>query len=298
MFKNLFGITGENSHMNIKKTDVFSGIGIFVLQNILNLAIYAYKQNQIYLMLGIIATVVITIVIVFILVLLRNRKDQIKQIESLTEENNEYKNENDILNATIQDLDGVKNELELYANKFQLLLPLDDATKKIIYLLKNGKKISKEEIQTAIGQIENIFYNDALIKNVKINTSVFGRNKDGYYVILYSTKHSLGTKEKLKLDEKSFVASACKSNNYMYCGDISNRNPETYFIELSGKRTYNSILAIPIVVDDETEYALVITSTKIDGLDGTYNKYRDVIRKHIDLLAIMIYLASEEDNND
>ena len=45
--------------MDIKKTDVFSGIGVFTIQMIANGIWYAFQKNKIFLTIGIIFAVII-----------------------------------------------------------------------------------------------------------------------------------------------------------------------------------------------------------------------------------------------
>ena len=47
--------------MDIKKTDVFSGIGVFTIQMIANGIWYAFQKNKIFLTIGIIFAVIISI---------------------------------------------------------------------------------------------------------------------------------------------------------------------------------------------------------------------------------------------
>lgn len=74
--------------MDIKKTDVFSGIGVFTIQMIANGIWYAFQKNKIFLTIGIIFAVIISIFIV-IIIGLRRRKLRVqeeyfdKQIENL-----------------------------------------------------------------------------------------------------------------------------------------------------------------------------------------------------------------------
>ena len=53
--------------MDIKKTDVFSGIGVFTIQMIANGIWYAFQKNKIFLTIGIIFAVIISIFIVIII---------------------------------------------------------------------------------------------------------------------------------------------------------------------------------------------------------------------------------------
>lgn len=57
--------------MDIKKTDVFSGIGVFTIQMIANGIWYAFQKNKIFLTIGIIFAVIISIFIVIIIGLRR-----------------------------------------------------------------------------------------------------------------------------------------------------------------------------------------------------------------------------------
>ena len=73
--------------MDIKKTDVFSGIGVFTIQMIANGIWYAFQKNKIFLTIGIIFAVIISIFIVIIIGLRRKLRVQEeyfdKQIENL-----------------------------------------------------------------------------------------------------------------------------------------------------------------------------------------------------------------------
>ena len=112
-------------------------------------------------------------------------------------------------------------------------------------------------MQSIISDIEFIFRDDVFSKNAKINTSIFYKNTSDTYTILISTKHSPGTIEKLKLDKKSLVGTAFNEKKVIYCGDIDNRKADFPFIELDGTRQYQSILAVPLIIDDTTEFMLV-----------------------------------------
>ena len=62
--------------MDIKKTDVFGGIGVFVIQMIANGICYAFEKNNIYLVIGIIVAIIVSSFIVIIISLKRKLKMQ------------------------------------------------------------------------------------------------------------------------------------------------------------------------------------------------------------------------------
>ena len=62
--------------MEIKKTDVFGGIGVLVIQLIINVIVYAFQKNNINLVIGIIFAVVFSIFIVTVWILRRKIKKQ------------------------------------------------------------------------------------------------------------------------------------------------------------------------------------------------------------------------------
>ena len=71
--------------MDIKKTDVFGGIGVFVIQMIANGICYAFEKNNIYLVIGIIVAIVVSSFIVIIISLKRKLKMQEEYINEQIE---------------------------------------------------------------------------------------------------------------------------------------------------------------------------------------------------------------------
>lgn len=65
--------------MDIKKTDIFSGIGVFIIQIIVNLICYASQKDKVYLFWGMIFAFIISVSIVIIVCLKRKLKQ--KEIE-------------------------------------------------------------------------------------------------------------------------------------------------------------------------------------------------------------------------
>lgn len=78
--------------MDIKKTDIFSGIGVFLIQIVANIICYALQKNKVYLFLGIIFAFIISVSIVIIVCLKRKLKQ--KELE-YNEEINTLKRERD-----------------------------------------------------------------------------------------------------------------------------------------------------------------------------------------------------------
>ena len=100
--------------MDIKKTDVFSGIGVFTIQMIANGIWYAFQKNKIFLTIGIIFAVIISIFIVIIIGLRRKLRVQEeyfdKQIENLGIDS--LKKEKDELLESIASLNNRINDVE------------------------------------------------------------------------------------------------------------------------------------------------------------------------------------------
>jgi hypothetical protein len=296
--------------MDIKKTDVFGGIGVLVIQLIINAIVYAFQKNNINLVIGIIFAVVLSIFIVTVWILRRKIKKQneshahlsssweaekndlIEKNKLLIEKSEDTEHERDEI---AQDLEIVEQDLELYNNQCAYYANTQTINKKILYSLKHNKKCDVGELQSLISEIEYIFRDDVFSKNAKINTSIFSKNASNLYSILLSTKHSLGTIDKLKLDNSSLVGVAFNEKRVIYCGDIDNRKPDIPFVELDAGRQYKSILAIPLVIDDTTEFVMVITCTNINCLEETYNKYREVIHRYLELLGVLLFISSNKE---
>jgi len=296
--------------MDIKKTDVFGGIGVLVIQLIINAIVYAFQKNNINLVIGIIFAVVFSIFIVTVWILRRKIKKQneshahlsssweaektdlIEKNKLLIEKSEDTEHERDEI---AQDLEIVEQDLELYNNQCAYYANTQTINRKILYSLKHNKKCDVGELQSLISEIEYIFTDDVFSKNAKINTSIFSKNASNLYSILLSTKHSLGTIDKLKLDNSSLVGVAFNEKRVIYCGDIDNRKPDIPFVELDAGRQYKSILAIPLVIDDTTEFVMVITCTNINCLEETYNKYREVIHRYLELLGVLLFISSNKE---
>ena len=296
--------------MDIKKTDVFGGIGVLVIQLIINAVVYAFQKNNINLVIGIIFAVVFSIFIVTVWILRRKIKKQneshahlsssweaekndlIEKNKLLIEKSEDTEHERDEI---AQDLEIVEQDLELYNNQCAYYANTQTINRKILYSLKHNKKCDVGELQSLISEIEYIFRDDVFSKNAKINTSIFSKNASNLYSILLSTKHSLGTIDKLKLDNSSLVGVAFNEKRVIYCGDINNRKPDIPFVELDAGRQYKSILAIPLVIDDTTEFVMVITCTNINCLEETYNKYREVIHRYLELLGVLLFISSNKE---
>lgn len=301
--------------MDIKKTDVFSGIGVFTIQMIANGIWYAFQKNKIFLTIGIIFAVIISIFIVIIIGLrrklrvqeesfdkqienlgidsLKKEKDELlESIASLNNRINDVERERDDIN---QEIDSLEQEIELLKNKCEYYINTASVNRKILYSLKNRKKYENIELQALIAEIEYIFRDDVFSKNAKMNTSIFLQDDKGQCKILVSTKHSPGTIDKLRLDKGSLVGTAFKEKRIIYCGDIDNRKADVPFLDLDDDRQYQSILAIPLSVDDTTEFVLVITCTKINCLQETFNKYQDVIQRYLELLCILLFISFNQE---
>lgn len=301
--------------MDIKKTDVFGGIGVLAIQVIANVILYAFQKNNIFLIIGIIFAIIVSIFVIIIIGLNRKLKkqqddfkEQIKElgIDDLKKEKDELLNIMQSLKERIsdveherdeidQEIEKLEHDLELFKNKCEYYINTVSINRKILYSLKNRKKYENTELQTIIAEIEYIFRDDVFSKTAKINTSIFVKDDKGLCTILVSTKHSPGTIDKLKLENNSLVGTAFDEKRTIYCSDIDNRRPDTPFVELDGSRQYQSILAIPLIVDDCTEFVLVITCTKINCLEDTYNKYQDVIQRYLELLCILLFISSDKE---
>ena len=301
--------------MDIKKTDVFGGIGVFVIQMIANGICYAFEKNNMYLVIGIIVAVIVSVFIVIIFSLkrklkmqeesfneqieklgvedLRKEKDElIKSIDCLKERILDVEQERDEIDQEIKRLD---QDLELFKNKCEYYINTDSVNRKILYLLKNQKKYDNTELQALIAEIEYIFRDDMFSKTAKINTSVFVKDNQGQCAILVSTKHSPGTIDKLRLGNDSLVGTAFDEKRTIYCSDIENRSRDFPFVDLENDRQYQSILAIPLIVEHSVEFVLVITCTKINCLEGTFNKYQDVIQRYLELLCVLLFISSDKE---
>lgn len=304
--------------MEIKKTDIFSGIGVLAIQAVANLIYYAFQKNNIYLIFG---TVIAIIVSFFVVIIISLRRKLKLQEQNFTEQINKLgidnlREEIDELSATLKkskekltdvererdeiyrEIDRLEQELELLQSKCEYYTNTASVFRKILYSLKNKKKYESVELQTLITEIEYIFRDDMFTRNAKMNTSIFVKDNYGTYKILTSTKHSPGTIDKLRMDRKSLVGTSFDEKRVIYCGDINNRRPEIPFTELDGNRVYNSILAIPLIVDDSTEFVLVVTCTKVNCLEETYNKYQDVIQRYLELVCVLLFISSDKEEEE
>lgn len=297
--------------MDIKKTDVFGGIGVLIIQLIINLIVYAFQKDNIILAIGILFALVISVLLVIIWAEKRkirqlndsqnqqevsweeNKNSLLEQIRSLNEEIDSLTLERDEVSC---ESEKIEQDLELYNNKCAYYIGTDSVNKKILYSLKHNKKCDNGELQSLISEIEYIFRDDVFSKNAKLNTSIFAINQSDLYSIILSTKHSPGTIERLNLDKNSLVGVAFNERRVIYCGDIDNRKPDIPFVELDGTRQYKSILAIPLVIDDTTEFVMIITCTNRNCLLETYNKYQDVIQRYLELLCILLFISSDKEN--
>ena len=287
--------------MDIKKTDVFGGIGVLAIQMIANGILYAFQKNNMYLVIGIVFALIVSVFVVIIINLNRKLKKQeeyyneeieklgiddlkkekdelLKSMEYLKERISDVEHERDDIE---QEIERLEQELELSKNKCEYYINTVSVNRKILYSLKNKKKYENTELQTLISEIEYIFRDDVFSKTAKM--------------ILVSTKHSPGTIDKLRLDKNSLVGTAFSEKRIIYCGDINNRRADVPFVELDESRQYHSILAIPLIVDDSTEFVLVITCTKINCLEETYNKYQDVLQRYLELLCILLFISSDKE---
>ena len=139
--------------MDIKKTDVFGGIGVLVIQLIINGIGYAFQKNNINLVIGIIFAVVFSFLIVVIWILRRKIKQQTDtqdkltsdweaEKEKLTEENSslivkieDAEHERD---AIVQDLEKVEQDSELYNNQCEYYANTRIINRKILYSLNSS----------------------------------------------------------------------------------------------------------------------------------------------------------------
>lgn len=301
--------------MDIKKTDVFGDIGVLAIQMIANGILYAFQKNNMYLVIGIVFALIVSVFVVIIINLNRKLKKQeeyyneeieklgiddlkkekdelLKSMEYLKERISDVEHERDDIE---QEIERLEQELELFKNKCEYYINTVSVNRKILYSLKNKKKYENTELQTLISEIEYIFRDDVFSKTAKMNTSIFQKDGQELYRILVSTKHSPGTIDKLRLDKNSLVGTAFSEKRIIYCGDINNRRADVPFVELDESRQYHSILAIPLIVDDSTEFVLVITCTKINCLEETYNKYQDVLQRYLELLCILLFISSDKE---
>ena len=292
--------------MDIKKTDIFSGIGVFALQLFINLIVFMFQKNHLILVISIVFSLIISVLVIIIFKLNKNIKncknnmstcdsakdDLNNQIKILKENIHLLESENDSIYNEMEDL---INELEFSNIKCSYYEETDHIIKKILYALKNRKKCSPTELQNVLANIEYIFKDENFTTNDKINTSIFTKKSSNKYSIALSTRHSPGTIEKLILDDNSFVGAAFNKREVLYCGDLDNRKPELPFSEINQSRQYQSIIAIPLVIDHISEFVLIITCSEKNTLHTTYDKYKDVIQKYLELLGILIFLHSNKE---
>lgn len=294
--------------MDIKKTDIFSGIGVFIIQMIANAIFYAFKKSHIYLAIGVIFALIVSVLISIIVYLKRKIKDkdtyysqEIEKlgVENLKKECSELRSVCEDLQEKIFDVEQESDEIQQYVDFFNSKCiyyeRMDFINQKIMYLLKHKQRCENDTLQKLIDEIEYIFRDDLHIKEFKLNISVFQSNMDGQYYISVSTRHSQGTISKLRLGNDSLVGAVFSERKTIYCGDINNRKPEIPFVELDKQREYQSILAIPCVLDDKVEFVLVITCTKTDCLEETYKKYQDIIQRYLELLGILISINFDKE---
>ena len=237
--------------MDIKKTDVFGGIGVLAIQMIANGILYAFQKNNMYLVIGIVFALIVSVFVVIIINLNRKLKKQeeyyneeieklgiddlkkekdelLKSMEYLKERISDVEHERDDIE---QEIERLEQELELFKNKCEYYINTVSVNRKILYSLKNKKKYENTELQTLISEIEYIFRDDVFSKTAKMNTSIFQKDGQELYRILVSTKHSPGTIDKLRLDKNSLVGTAFSEKRIIYCGDINNRRADVPFVE-------------------------------------------------------------------
>lgn len=267
------------------RTDIFSGIGVFLIQLIINFAVYLYKKNEMLLFLGITLAVFISLLIALVLYLVSlNKQNDIK----CKEKDDKINSMDAQINKYLQDLEELSEKENIEYNKCAMFDELEAIANNVAYIISNKKKQNNDTLKNILFYIENIFRDDVFSKNIRINTSIFIKDSNQKYRILASTKHSPETVEKCILGNESFVASAFVGNSVKYCRDIDKRTPDIQFVERDNKRKYKSILAIPCSVGEEIVFVLVITSTKMDSLYDTYDKYKEVLLLYLNLAAILI----------
>ena len=287
----------------LAKTDIFSGIGVALITSIINIIInILFKDGNADVMKYVVLSVVVFIVVIIVLSVkshivqndLQNDRDYYKkETEELEEQCDEFEQK-------IEDCEQQIEELSQESDLLHSMLSIYDNTKStinsILYLIKNNQKCDdKELLITIIKEIEFIFRNDMNSKNAKFNTSMFIQSYPRYYKILLSTNHSQGTINTLALDNDSFVGNTFKKKKYLYFDNISSLPSYIPFVDLDDNRTYNSIISIPFVLDNSTEFALVITSSNFDYLESVYNKYQDVIDMYLKLLCLSWFIYSDRE---
>lgn len=300
----------KDTIMNIKKSDIFSGLGVFIVQIIIDVLIYLYNHNKKVTVFCVIVSIIVTALFVWHSHLFKNKKECKLEIEKLKKENadirqllsetkEKYEQEKNDLEQAANDAglqaEFAQMEIEVYQNKCDYFIETESINKKIIYFLKNKIECENTELQKIIDFLENIFKNDAFSNKNRMNTSIFISENDNEFSILISTKHSSATIKNLRLSNDSFVAKSFTDKKVMYCPDITNRKNEVPFVELNNGRKYNSILSIPFIFDDKVEFSFVITCTKSNCLEETYKKYSDVIQKYLEILGILISISGRKE---
>jgi uncharacterized membrane protein YgaE (UPF0421/DUF939 family) len=162
----------QGGNMGIKKTDVFSGIGVFVIQMIANGIWYAFQKNNIYLGIGILFAIIVSVFVMIIIALKRKLKKQeegfneqidelgiddlrkekeelLKSMECLKNRISDVEQERDEIE---QEIERLEQELELFKNKCEYYINTDSVNRKILYSLKNKKKYETTELQTLVAE--------------------------------------------------------------------------------------------------------------------------------------------------
>ena len=139
--------------MDIKKTDVFGGIGVLVIQVIANGILYAFQKNNMYLVIGIVFALVVSVFVVIIISLNRKLKKQEESfnekierlgIDDLKKEKEELLKSMEYLKERIsdveheredieQEIERLEQELELFKNKCEYYINTVSVNRKILY---------------------------------------------------------------------------------------------------------------------------------------------------------------------
>ena len=172
--------------MDIKKTDVFSGIGVFTIQMIANGIWYAFQKIKYFNYWNNICSNYIYFIVIIIglrrklrvqeeyfdkqienlgIDSLKKEKDELlESIASLNNRINDVERERDDIN---QEIDSLEQEIELLKNKCEYYINTASVNRKILYSLKNRKKYENIELQALIAEIEYIFRDDGFFKECK-----------------------------------------------------------------------------------------------------------------------------------
>lgn len=283
----------DNWHIGFKNKAMewgkflFGGIGIILMQfiwdninknTIVNDVMNAYIKSSI----------VFIGIIIAIRWLVKSNLDKykvkIEQLESVTDELTNSKNELEIEN------DGLMYKCKNYEN-------LEDFYKKISSIVDLNQPIDDSFINGFISQIEHIVLETTSSSVEKIYVSVFEEElvskRTKKYRIVLSNYHSIGTIKKINFDKKSFVAKIFKLKESLYIEDIDLNDSNRMFDDNDKcNREFHTILGIPYVVNDKCKYSIIITAKKAGSLAEINENYIDLLRRYTQVVGYLMLMKS------